>query len=148
MAFGVGSLDVSDSLFTANYAHGGTGGAGGNGGNALGGGIYSARSTSAAVVTISDTTVVANQVTSGAGVVSGSALGGGIYNGDPSGSNVPVATLIRSVVTANEADGGAGQGIGGGIYNLGSFFIDQFSPVHGNKASTSDDDVFGFLTPL
>ncbi len=39
--------------------------------------------------------------------------------------------------------GSAGQGIGGGIYNLGSFAFDAFTVIRHNHASTSNDDVFG-----
>ncbi len=69
------------------------------------------------------------------------ALGGGIYN---DGS----FTLTQSNVNANRAIGDGGDGVGGGIYNVGTFETDKMSNVHGNKASTSDNNVFGALTPL
>ena len=33
--------------------------------------------------------------------------------------------------------------IGGGIYNLGTFFLDALTIVRFNHASTSNDDIFG-----
>jgi hypothetical protein len=57
--------------------------------------------------------------------------------------------LERSTVTENHANGGKGgaggsdgEGIGGGVYNLGSFDLDAFTLIFANHASTSDDDVF------
>jgi hypothetical protein len=59
------------------------------------------------------------------------------------------------VIVGNEADGGnagaggsTGQGIGGGVYNLGTFFLDAASIIFGNDASTSNDNVFGPITPI
>jgi len=41
-------------------------------------------------------------------------------------------------------DGGSdGQGIGGGVYNLGTFTFDIATVIAHNKASTSNDDTFG-----
>ena len=74
-------------------------------------------------------------------VVGTNAEGGGIYNaGD--------FTLTQSNVNANQAIGDGGAGVGGGIYNVGTFAINKTSNVHGNKASTSDNNVFGALTLL
>ena len=62
---------------------------------------------------------------------------------------------MTSVITHNEADGGtapaggtAGLGQGGGVYNAGTFFLDAASLVEHNEASTSDDNVFGPITPI
>jgi hypothetical protein len=41
----------------------------------------------------------------------------------------------------------AGQGVGGGIYSTGTVYVHKVV-IKGNKASTSNDDVFGALTPL
>jgi hypothetical protein len=38
--------------------------------------------------------------------------------------------------------------VGGGVYNLGTFFLDAASTVDHNHASTSNDDVFGPITPV
>jgi hypothetical protein len=43
-------------------------------------------------------------------------------------------------VTKNHANGS--PGIGGGIYNLGTFTFDVFSVIKDNHASTSNDDIF------
>jgi hypothetical protein len=57
---------------------------------------------------------------------------------------------MSNVIIANLADGGlagaggsAGQGIGGGIYDLGVFSLDTLTVVVGNHASTSSDNKFG-----
>jgi hypothetical protein len=43
------------------------------------------------------------------------------------------------------ADGGTnGQGVGGGVYNLGIFLFDEATAITGNHASTSNDDGFGY----
>ena len=75
------------------------------------------------------------------------AFGGGVYAG--AGSTL---TARRTQIKHNRAEGGpggptgaAGQGVGGGAYNLGTFFLDDDSAVENNDASTSDDDVFGEL---
>jgi hypothetical protein len=63
--------------------------------------------------------------------------------------------VLASVIAGNRADGGEGagggsdgQGIGGGVYNLGTFFLDAASIILGNDASTSNDNVFGPITPI
>ena len=38
--------------------------------------------------------------------------------------------------------GSAGQGIGGGVYNLGTFSFDAATTIAENVASTSNDDIF------
>ena len=43
-------------------------------------------------------------------------------------------------------DGGSdGEGIGGGVYNLGDFDFDVLTLIFENHASTSHDDVFDLL---
>ena len=154
-ALGLGLLEVHNSIFEGNEA---AGGMGTTGGNALGGGVHNDQVTATVapgtVITtvpttaVTDCAIASNLAVAGPGVTSGNARGGGIYNGNPANGLSPIFVLTRSNVAANEADGGAGEGKGGGIYNGGLFSVDQFSPVEGNKASTSDDDVFGILTPL
>jgi hypothetical protein len=63
--------------------------------------------------------------------------------------------VLSTVILGNRADGGAagaggsaGQGVGGGVYNLGTFDLDTASIIAGNHASTSDDSVFGPITPI
>src|SRR5262249_59331366 len=91
----------------------------------------------------------------GAGGNGGDGQGGGIFNGNTAPGASPVVTMTHTNVTGNEAEGGHGSaggsnghGVGGGVYNLGTFFVDKFSKIKGNKASTSNDDVFGTLTSL
>jgi hypothetical protein len=38
--------------------------------------------------------------------------------------------------------------VGGGVYNLGTFDLDAVSLIADNHASTSNDDVFGIITPI
>jgi hypothetical protein len=59
-------------------------------------------------------------------------------------------SLYGCQVTQNAATGGqggaggtAGDGVGGGVYNLGRFGLDLLTSVAGNSASTSDDNIFG-----
>ena len=67
----------------------------------------------------------------------------------PSNTGAESVLVIRdSHVTNNFAQGGDGgegaadgEGIGGGVYNLGLFDLDD-TLIFGNLASTSDDDVF------
>ena len=77
-------------------------------------------------------------------------LPGGLITTDP----YPVLDLDGTNVTGNQAVGGAagaggvdGAGVGGGLYNqIGAVaFVDTHTKIKGNKASTSDDDVFGDL---
>jgi hypothetical protein len=46
----------------------------------------------------------------------------------------------------NEADGGAGStsgaGIGGGVFNVGTFSFDATTVINRNHASTSNDNIF------
>jgi hypothetical protein len=65
------------------------------------------------------------------------------------------ATIRASLIVGNQADGGAsapegsaGQGVGGGVYTLGTFDLDAASIIFGNLASTSNDNVFGTITPI
>jgi hypothetical protein len=57
-------------------------------------------------------------------------------------------TLSASQVTLNQALGGHGgggsdgQGIGGGVYSLGTFSFDPATSIRHNHASTSNDDIF------
>jgi hypothetical protein len=81
--------------------------------------------------------------------VGGDGLGGGIFVG--SGT----ATLTGLLVSGNQAQGGAkgqgattGQGLGGGVYVDPSTSVTadlQTRIVH-NRASTSNDDVWGTIT--
>jgi hypothetical protein len=59
-------------------------------------------------------------------------------------------TITDSRIIFNRAlggeggDGGAeGQGVGGGVYNLGTFLVDALTVIRYNHASTSNDACFG-----
>ena len=60
---------------------------------------------------------------------------------------VPPVVVSASEITYNEALGGHGGadglGIGGGVYNLGTFLADSATVIAHNHASTSNDDCFG-----
>jgi hypothetical protein len=103
--------------------------------------------------TLSNCTFVLNAAQGGAGAsgsTGGNGQGGGLFF-----DGGTTATVGASVIIGNLADGGAagtggsaGQGMGGGVYNLGTFFLDTASIILGNHAATSNDNVFGPITPL
>src|SRR5262249_49920897 len=144
-----------------NEATGGNGAGGGSGGDAHGGGIFNGRvnrfTGSAAALTLSDSVVAGNEAEGGAGGGGGGGnggdgLGGGLFNGRGPGPVSPPAKISTPAITANQSSGGAagaggvaGQGIGGGTYSTGTVFVHHVV-VRGNRASTSDDDMFGDLT--
>ena len=72
---------------------------------------------------------------------------GGLLGGkDPTGRLLVVA----SDISYNQALGGYGDsggtdglGVGGGVYNLGTFGFDAATVIRQNHASTSNDDCFG-----
>jgi hypothetical protein len=116
-----GTLSINNTVLTGNTAHGGTGGTGlkglsgdGSGGRAFGGGIYMAVGT----LTVHNTSVTRNIADGGKGGNSS-----GASHGDP------------------------GAGMGGGIYidPTASAGLDAFTVNHfqHNRASTSNDDIFG-----
>ena len=58
--------------------------------------------------------------------------------------------IVDSDISYNQAVGGYGddggtdgQGVGGGVYNLGTFLFDDLTLIAHNHASTSNDDCFG-----
>ena len=60
-------------------------------------------------------------------------------------------TILDSAIVRNRATGGkpGGLGIGGGIYVFptATVCLDEDSLIEKNRASTSDDDVFGLISP-
>jgi hypothetical protein len=154
----VASLSVSGSAISQNEAIGGAGGVGGIGGttgNGEGGGLFDASNGFAgqATLALNDCFIQANAAEGGAAslaVNGGNGFGGGIFI-DANAT----ATVLTSVIVGNQAQGGSGgvgasdgQGVGGGVYNLGTFMLDGASVVANNRASSSDDDVFGPTTPI
>jgi hypothetical protein len=86
-------------------------------------------------------------------------LGGGIANANPAPPlpGAPLLTLLGTLVTGNAALGGiagaggaTGSGIGGGAYNQTTAFADAdaLTSITANHASTSNDDLFGTVTPV
>lgn len=123
-------LTVEESIITHNKAEGGAAGDG------MGGGLWNGSTAS-----VLDTAISHNHALGSDG---GNGLGGGVYN-----DSTASLTLRNSLVTKNHANGGdageegsAGEGIGGGVCNLGSFDFDARTRIFKNHASTSDDDVF------
>jgi hypothetical protein len=112
-------VTVSNCLIASNQAEG-------PGGNGEGGGIANVVD---ATTTVSSSILVGNEADGDGG---GAGLGGGAYN-DATSS----LTLTQSLVTLNRADGS--PGIGGGVYNLGTF-TDPLTLIVGNHASTSGDN--------
>src|SRR5579884_138755 len=76
-------------------------------------------------------------------------LAGAAIVGSGSASSGPTSAQAQPS-PASIAAGGAedGQGVGGGVYNLGTFDLDAASFVVGNLASASNDNVYGSITPL
>ena len=134
------TLSLSASTLWGNRAVGGAGGPSGFGGDALGGGIAVVGEDTA---TVDSSSLNLDAAKGGPGVSGGDGLGGGIYVDAGSGAGV-----TRSMITGNQASGGpetggsAGQGIGGGVYYLGTFTFDGTTVIHMNRASTSNNDIF------
>jgi hypothetical protein len=113
-------VTLSNCLIASNQAEG-------LGGNGEGGGIANVLS---ARTTVTSSVLVGNEADGDGG---GAGLGGGAYNDATS-----TLTLTKSLVTLNRADGS--PGIGGGVYNLGTF-TDPLTLIVGNHASTSGNDI-------
>jgi len=75
----------------------------------------------------------------------GNGLGGGIYEDAHSTLTLKGVTVEHNRAIGGEGDDGGndGQGIGGGVYNLGTFTYDATTVIKHNHASTSNDDIFG-----
>jgi hypothetical protein len=119
---------------------------GGRGGDAMGGGVANVLG---GVVIVSGSTLSHNCALGGDG---GHGFGGAIYNGaasdHPSNPGAPTVLHVeQSVITHNKAQDrtagvGDGDGIGGGVYDLGFLDVDVFTLIDKNKATTSHDDLF------
>jgi hypothetical protein len=154
---------ITKVAFISNQAQGGAGGAGadggkgGKGGNGWGGGLsVGARrkfrdAPDGTSVSLRDATIAANQAIGGTGGIGGdggNGSGGGVFIGATVGSITPSLAVSDTNITANSADGGdggaggsTGDGVGGGVYNLGDF-IPLDTVIAGNRASTSNDNIF------
>jgi hypothetical protein len=140
---------VTGSRFIANAALGGSGGEG-SGGNAQGGAIADVQIYDwfglPTVLTVVDCSVSGNVAAGGAGASGGSSQGSGLYLGAQS-----TTTIRATKVTANTASGGdyGGLGQGGGVFvdPLAVACADALTKLslRGNHATSSGDDLFGFL---
>jgi hypothetical protein len=160
---------VTGTSIASNQASGGPGGVARAGGEALGGGVFNGRASGIApdpnapsnltMIECEVTDNLATGGTGGAGGNGGNASGGGIANANPAPPlpGAPLLTLMSSLVTGNSAIGGTagaggagGAGVGGGLFNQLTAFasVDAFSIITGNHASSSNDDVFGSVTPI
>jgi hypothetical protein len=119
---GASSVTVTDTTLDHNQAQGG------GGGNGEGGGLADLLS---ATTTVSGSAITHNEAIGDGG---GAGLGGGAYN-DATSS----LTLDDASVTQNHANGS--PGIGGGIYDLGTFSFDALTVIEHNHASTSGDNI-------
>lgn len=117
-------VTLRDCTVAHNQARGGPGAGG------WGGGVANMLD---ADTTVTGGTLSHNLALGGPG---GSGYGGGAFNDETSR-----LALWSGTVTGNHANGDAG--VGGGVYNRGTFTLDTLAVVTGNHASTSDDDVFG-----
>jgi hypothetical protein len=57
-----------------------------------------------------------------------------------SGSDISYNQALGGLGDGAGADG---QGVGGGVYNLGTFLFDSLTIIAHNRASDSNDDCFG-----
>lgn len=135
------TLNITQSTFIGNTAIGGDGS---TNGNAYGGAIDSSsiKDFGTPVTTIDGSHFVGNRASAGnrRNGAGGLAAGGALYSG------AGQLKVIQTRLVGNIASGGrAGQGIGGGIYNLDSLTTDR-STVKCNAASTSDPNVYSAPT--
>jgi hypothetical protein len=148
-----GITDITDSVLHHNRAVGGAGntvsggsepadlGAGGGIFNALGNFVTTVGVGGPSIVNVAGITL-ANNLALGGGN-GGNGYGGGAYNDATSSLALDASSVTRN--HANGGDGragGEGEGLGGGIYNLGDLFADLDSLIEANHASTDFDDMF------
>jgi hypothetical protein len=134
-------VNVTNSTLEHNQALGGHGNALIHGSDGWGGGLANMFT---ATTNLAGSLVALNLALGGDGNGGGNGLGGGAFDDDTS-----ALALTESTVTENHANGGDGeyggsdgQGIGGGVYNLGSLGVDALTRILQNLASTDDDDLF------
>jgi hypothetical protein len=147
---------VSDALFLDNQAMGGAGGSGAAGGVGAGGAIANGGGVGAmetaflglpsdtSSLSLDHSALVLNVAQGGAGEAGGNGLGGGIYVGTGTSASVTASAITHNRAKGGEGDDGGsdGQGVGGGVYDLGAFTSDVFTVIAHNHASTSNDDIF------
>lgn len=135
------TLMLDKSTLAGNQTEGGTGI---YGGDAYGGALYATGTQPLAQpVMIRHCHFFAN---SAVGNVNGDALGGALHNDMYCQMGLRQSSVTHNWAWACEAEGG--EGIGGGLYNLGDVTVDKktYQNIVGNEASTSDDNIFGTVT--
>ena len=136
------TLNMQSSTLSYNDAIGGHGDLGG--GDAYGGAVHASGTggTLPQVAEIRRCRFRKNVAAGGS--INGHALGGGIHNAAECEMD-----LRQSKLTGNLALGSPnGSGIGGGLYTVGTVTSDQrtLRKIVRNKATTSDDNVYGTVT--
>jgi hypothetical protein len=116
--------------------------AAGNGGDGWGGAIATLFN---AGTNVASSSLESNFAIGGVGSNGGNGFGGGAFNDATSSLSFTNTTVSKNFAIGGRGHGGGsdGQGIGGGIYNLGTLDLDALSVIRKNFASTSDNDIFG-----
>ena len=137
------TLVLESSTLVENDAKGGRGNV--NGGNAFGGALYASGTNGnlprfVQIIECDFDGNVALAGSSGSGF-GGKALGGALHNASAS-----ILELRHSSISGNRARGGQ-EGIGGGLYTLGTTTADKrtLRKIVGNSASTSNNNVYGIV---
>jgi hypothetical protein len=75
----------------------------------------------------------------------GNGFGGGVFVASGASVDVTASAIANNRAIGGEGDDGGsdGQGVGGGVYNLGTFTFDIPTIIAHNHASTSNDNTFG-----
>lgn len=115
-----GTLSLSTVTLSNNIALGSTG-------NGEGGGIANV---SAGQITASGVTLKGNVATGSCNP----GLGGGVFNDATSALSFSASHVTRNIAAGS-------PGVGGGIYNIGTFSFDSKTAVTGNRASTSGNNI-------
>jgi hypothetical protein len=76
------------------------------------------------------------------GGAGGNGFGGGVYVDAVSSVDLQSTTVTGNHANAGGGTTGDGVGIGGGVYTLGSFSVDDPASIRDNHASTSNDDIY------
>jgi hypothetical protein len=140
---GIASADLLTLLGSSlayNRALGGAGEAGASCGDGLGGGLNIA----GGIASVLDTAIDDNQAAGGdaeAAATGGNGFGGGVYVG--AGTVLVNASEITSNAAVGGHGGADGLGVGGGVYNVGTFIVDPGTVIAHNHASDGNDDCFG-----
>jgi hypothetical protein len=81
----------------------------------------------------------------GGGGAGGNGQGGGLFVDAGTTATVSNCSVVGNAAEGGEGEGGGGdgQGVAGGVYNLGTFTANDATVIRPNRASTSNDDNFG-----